>query len=185
MLSGPQVRTRAAILAATASVLADDRSATLPDIARAAGVGRTTVHRYFNDRESLVREATSDAVRILEAMLEGAGVDDGPAVDAMRRVIAAMVAIGDRIVFLFGDPRVMESLPPHQQPNGDVLVTRLIERGQRDGTFDSELPALWIKHTLWSLVLRGCQDVRNGDLPTYAVTAAIIRTFEHGVGQRI
>lgn len=185
MLSGPQVRTRAAILAATASVLADDRSATLPDIARAAGVGRTTVHRYFNDRESLVREATSDAVRILEAVLEGAGVDDGPAVDAMRRVIAAMVAIGDRIVFLFGDPRVMESLRPHQQPNGDVLVTRLIERGQRDGTFDSELPALWIKHALWSLVLRGCQDVRNGDLPTYAVTAAIIRTFEHGVGQRI
>ncbi|HZC09115.1 MAG TPA: helix-turn-helix domain-containing protein, partial [Mycobacterium sp.] len=61
-LSGSQARTRAAILAATASVLARNRSATLPDIADAAGVGRTTLHRYFADRERLIQEATVDSI---------------------------------------------------------------------------------------------------------------------------
>ncbi len=40
-------RTERAILEAAVSVLARDRAATLPQIAQAAGVGRTTLHRYF------------------------------------------------------------------------------------------------------------------------------------------
>jgi AcrR family transcriptional regulator len=46
-LSGVQARTRAAILAATAAALAANRTATMPEIATVAGVGRTTLHRYF------------------------------------------------------------------------------------------------------------------------------------------
>lgn len=180
-LTSVQARTRGAILASTAAVLADDRTATLPMVAQSAGVGRTTLHRYFPDRGSLVREATLDAIRVLEDVIERAGVDEGSAVEAMRRVIAAMVAIADRVVFLFGDPRVMEDLSPEEQPTGEVLVSRLIERGQAEGAFDPSLTPQWIKHALWALVLRGCQDARNGDLPSYAVASTVIRTFERGV----
>ncbi|WP_231122684.1 TetR family transcriptional regulator [Mycobacterium colombiense] len=58
-LSAVQARTRAAILAATASALAANRTATMPEIATVAGVGRTTLHCYFADRETLIYEVTA------------------------------------------------------------------------------------------------------------------------------
>ncbi|WP_155925511.1 TetR/AcrR family transcriptional regulator [Mycolicibacterium sp. CBMA 234] len=55
-------------MAATAAVLADDRAATLPDIAKAANVGRATLHRHFTDRDTLVRAAIQDAVPVPQGL---------------------------------------------------------------------------------------------------------------------
>jgi AcrR family transcriptional regulator len=118
-----QARTRAAILHATASVLAANRLATLPEIANAAGVGRTTLHRYFADRETLIYEATLDSIRVLLETANEAAVDQGPAIEAMRRVIAALVSVGDRVLFLFGDPAVLRNIPPSEHPNEELLIS--------------------------------------------------------------
>ncbi|WP_159149695.1 TetR family transcriptional regulator, partial [Dietzia lutea] len=48
--TGARARTRSAILDAAVEVLAEDRQASMADIATAAQVGRTTVHRYFPER---------------------------------------------------------------------------------------------------------------------------------------
>jgi AcrR family transcriptional regulator len=76
-LSGVQARTRAAILAATATALAANRTATMPEIATVAGVGRTTLHRYFADGETLIYEATLDSIRVLTEAVDEAATDDG------------------------------------------------------------------------------------------------------------
>lgn len=179
--SGSQARTRAAILDATAVVLAGNRAATLPDIAGAAGVGRTTVHRYFADRERLVYAATLDSIKVLDDLLTDAAPDHGTATEAMRRTITALVSAGDRVVFLFGDPAVLRHVDPADQPKDDRFMA-LIKRGQDEGVFDSELSAVWIEHTLFALMLRGCEDARSGELARHAVAATVIRTFERGVG---
>ena len=95
-MSGVRDRTRGAILAAAASVLARDRTATLSDIAEASGVGRTTLHRYFPDRESLIEATVKDSIRAIQQSVAEAVLDQGPALDAMRRAVAAMVAVGVR-----------------------------------------------------------------------------------------
>jgi AcrR family transcriptional regulator len=142
-LSGVQARTRAAILAATASALAANRTATMPEIAAVAGVGRTTLHRYFADRETLVYEATLDSIRVLTEAVDEAATDDGPAVDAMRRFITAAISIGERLVFLFGDPAVLRDIPPAQL--NEEVVINLITRGQDEGVLDSDLNPTWIR----------------------------------------
>lgn len=179
-MSGPSARTRAAILFATVSVLGTNGSATLPDIARAAGVGRTTVHRYFADRDTLIHEATMDSIRVLNQALSRAAPDQGPAREAMHRVVTECVAVGERILFLFGDPAMVRDIPAEEMPSEDPLMD-LIERGQRERVFDAELPPRWIEHTLFALLYRGCQDAAAGDLPAHTVTATVIRTFEKGV----
>src|SRR3981081_2711297 len=98
-LSGVQARTRAAILAATPAVLAADRNAPQPHIAAAAGVGRTTLHRYFADRERLVYEATLESIRVLAEAVEQAATEQGSPIEAMRRLITAAVSVGGRILF--------------------------------------------------------------------------------------
>ena len=152
----------------------------LPEIANAAGVGRTTVHRYFADRETLLYEATLDSIRVLTETVNDAATDQGPAIEAMRRLVTALVSIGDRILFLFGDPAVLRNIPSSEQPP-EYLLTNLIERGQQEGTVDPELNATWIRHALYGLLLKGCEDANSGELPRHTVAPIIIRTFERGI----
>jgi AcrR family transcriptional regulator len=180
--SGARGRTRSAILRAAASVLARDRTATLADIAAAADVGRSTLHRYFSDREELIDAAIEDALLALRQSVDEAALDQGPPVEAMRRLVAAMVDVGDRLVFLFGDPRVLDG---YQGPvPADRRVTDLIERGQAEGVFDPEVGPAWIEHVLWALVYTGAEEANQGKLPRHGVTAAVIRTFENGIRAR-
>ncbi|MFI6323768.1 TetR/AcrR family transcriptional regulator [Nonomuraea sp. NPDC050556] len=181
--SGSRGRTRRAILSATASVLARDRSATLADIARAADVGRTTLHRYFPDRDELVRAAIVDSFAAVEESVKAAAIDQGPVPEAMRRLVAALVDVADRLAFMFGDPRMLEQLEAAGwAPDMSVPTTvSLIERGQAEGVFDPEVGAEWVEQVLWALVYTGWEAAEKGKLPKHGVTAVVIRTLESGI----
>ncbi|WP_179945134.1 TetR/AcrR family transcriptional regulator [Mycobacterium sp. TKK-01-0059] len=181
--SGAQTRTRSAILTATASVLARDRTATMPEIAEAASVGRTTLHRYFADREGLIHAATMDAIQVVNEIIADAATNHGPAIEAMRRVVAELVRVSDQIVFLFADPAVLRNIPPGQQPNHQPIL-KLIKRGQKEGAFVSDLSPDWIELALFALILRACRDSGAGAVPRHTVVASVIRIFEHGVTPR-
>ena len=127
-----------------------------------------------------IYEATLDSIRVLTEAVDEAATDDGPALDAMRRFITAAVSIGERLVFLFGDPAVLRDIPPAQSPN-EELVINLITRGQHEGVFDPDLDPTWIWHALYALILRGCEQAIAGALPRHTVAPLITRTFERGV----
>ena len=182
--SGVRNRTRGAILAAAASVLARDRTATLPDIAAAAGVGRSTLHRYFPDRASLVEATIKDSIQVIQQSVAEAALDQGSSLDAMRRAVAAMVAVGDRLMFLFGDPRTLEGYGAGDGVAPPDPVIDLIKRGQAEGVFDPGVSPSWIQHVLWVLVYRGCEDADSGEIPRHGISATVIRTLESGIRAR-
>ncbi|MFC9974617.1 TetR/AcrR family transcriptional regulator [Spirillospora sp. NPDC127200] len=182
--SGTRSRTRRAILGAAARVLGRRHDATLADVARAAEVGRSTLHRYFPDREELVRAVVEDSLAVVTRALREARPEEGPAREAMHRTITAMVEHGDRLVFLWGDPRVLEDYGkggPVDAHVGEDGLLGLIERGQREGAFDPALDPRWIQHVLWGLVYTGVEAGEQGLLPRHGVIATVIRTLENGV----
>ncbi|HEY1968153.1 MAG TPA: TetR/AcrR family transcriptional regulator, partial [Pseudonocardia sp.] len=143
--SGTRNRTRRAILSAACSVLARNWSASLVEIADAAEVGRTTLHRHFPDRETLIRAAVDDSVEAIASSTADAEIEHGPPLEAMRRLVAALVAVGDRLMFVFGDPRVLET---YGRAKADApledSVTSLVRRGQDEGVFDPEVSPVWV-----------------------------------------
>ncbi|MGV9308980.1 MULTISPECIES: TetR/AcrR family transcriptional regulator [unclassified Nonomuraea] len=180
--SGTRSRTRRAILAAAAATLARDRKATLADIAEAAQVGRSTLHRYFADRNELMAAAIVDSFGAVEDSVRAAAIDQGPALEAMRRLIAAMVESGDRLAFLFGDPHVLEEFTDRFEPDMSVPTTLdLIKRGQEEGVFDPAASPEWIQRVVWALTYTGWEAAEKGELPRHGITATVIRTFESGV----
>lgn len=179
--SSVRERTRGAILGAAASVLARDRTATLPAISEAAGVGLTTLHRYFPDRESLIAATIQDSIQAIHQSMDAAELDQGSPLDAMRRAVAAMVTVGDRLLFVFGDQSVLKGYEAPSGPVPNDPVIDLIRRGQAQGVFDPEVTASWIQHVLWVLVFRGCEDANRDELPRHGITAVVIRTLENGV----
>ena len=68
-------RTRKAILDAAMTVLADNPAAPLADIATAADVGRSTVHRYFPERIDLIRALAVHVHALSSAAIEQADPD--------------------------------------------------------------------------------------------------------------
>ncbi|NUU25104.1 MAG: TetR/AcrR family transcriptional regulator [Streptomycetaceae bacterium] len=179
--SGTRSRTRRAIISAAATVLARDRRATLAEIAQAAEVGRSTLHRYFADRDELVRAAALDSIVLIEEAVLGAAVTEGPPADAMRRLVTGLVGTGDRLLFFFGDPNLVAELPDDGDDQTERLVLDLIERGQAAGVFDPDVSAAWIMSVLWALVYTGAEAVQQGMVPRHGVTAHVIRTLENGI----
>ncbi len=179
-LTGAQSRTRAAILEATASVLARDRAATLPEIAAAAQVARSTLHRYFSDRDRLIYETTLDSIRVISDILAAAATAEGPAIDAMRRVITTLAPEGDRIVFLFADPAVLRDIPAENLPNSAPIL-ELILRGQQEGVFDPDISAEWIRVALFGLLVKACSEAARGTVPRHSIVPTLTRIFERGV----
>lgn len=199
--SGTRNRTRRAILGAAAEVLARDRTATLADIAKSARVGRSTLHRYFPDRDVLVHAAVADSYLVIQQSVQDAAVDQGTALEAMRRLVAAIVDTGGRMLFLYGDSRVLEDFAAHDSGSDtgesgegsepdtapdpvSSMVVDLIRRGQSEGAFDPSLDAHWVQDVIWALVYTGCEAASRGTLPRHGVTTAVVRMLENGIREQ-
>ncbi|MEO3977837.1 TetR family transcriptional regulator [Streptomyces sp. CAU 1734] len=182
---GARGRTRRAILSAAASVLSRSRGATLAEIAAAAGIGRSTLQRYYPDREELESAVVEDSLRLLDEALADARIEEGAPLEALRRLVTAMLGVGDQVLFLYGDPRITEAVEAREEPDTVAEdIRRLIGRGQAEGVLDSGVGPEWIEHVLWAQVSAGCMAVGGGDLPRHGAAVQVIRTLEHGIGAR-
>src|SRR5690606_21339846 len=137
--SGTRTRTRQAILDAAVSVLARDQAAPLAQVATAAGVSRTTLHRHFADRAELLAAAIADANDVIAAAITNADMSHGDAREALRRLVAGLIEAGDHIVFLFYSYATDEDQGDAKRCDaGDQDVIDLIRLGQCAGALHGE-----------------------------------------------
>ncbi|MFB7940253.1 TetR/AcrR family transcriptional regulator [Streptomyces sp. NPDC127049] len=180
--SGARGRTRRAILDAAATVLSKNPAASLSDVAAAAEVGRTTVHRYFPERSDLLRALGADVLDKVAAATERARPDDGPAPAALERLCQELFGLGESLTLVFD-----ESLAAtwnwegwEEDTEADRAMTRLVERGQAEGAFDRDQDAPWIVQVLWSLLYVAWQRAREGATHHQALTLCL-RTLRKAV----
>src|SRR4051812_47182057 len=104
---GARSRTRKAILDAAMSVLATNPVASLADIATAADVGRSTLHRYFAERSDLLRALALHVHELSNAAIAHAEPDCGPPVEALRRVVECQLDLGPIAAFVYNDSSIL------------------------------------------------------------------------------
>ncbi|MGW1408321.1 TetR/AcrR family transcriptional regulator [Streptomyces sp. NPDC002403] len=182
--SSARSRTERAIVTAAVSVWARDRAATLPQIAEAAEVGRTTLHRYFPEREGLVRAAVEHALESIGGAIAEAEPHQGHPLAAMRRVVAALASVSEAIMFVFGDQSLLRDVVPTADPalpTPHDPVIELIRRGQAEAVFDDQLTAEWIQQVLWAVSYTAFEQVEQGTLAKFDLTATVARTLERGI----
>lgn len=78
-----------AAIAALRKEGSDDVS--MDDVARAAGVGKATLYRYFHTKEGLLRACLEDVVEELSARMEETESSDAPPLERLRRILGLMV----------------------------------------------------------------------------------------------
>ncbi len=141
------------VLKAAAALLSRKSTATMDEVARAAGIGRATLHRHFAGRDALVRALEGLGIQEFEAALDRARVDEGGASDALRRLIAEMEPAADLLAFLVTENQLFEG---DQVNEGwarlDARVAALFRRGQERGEFRIDLPPAWLTEALYGLI---------------------------------
>jgi AcrR family transcriptional regulator len=168
-------RNVAAILDATLAQLETGPRPSLAAIAKAAGVSRPTLYAHFPTREDLVEATLTRALEAFHREVAAAGIDHGPASQALQRLITTGWATLARHLAIAR--LALDTLPPerlrqaHQAALGPFL--RLITRGQQTGEFRDDQPAEWMVTVFYALTHAAADEVTNGRLDPHAAALLI------------
>jgi AcrR family transcriptional regulator len=171
-------RNREAILAAGLQVLSHRPDASLAEVARACGLTRTTVYAHFANREQLLEALVQRAMETTVHTLQGSDPDQGPADEALLRVIAAswheVATFGPLLET--GSAVLGDRVPELHAPLVDLLRA-LVRRGRREKTFRRDVPEAWLLSTYFALVHAAGHDVAAGTLAADKAEQALQRTL--------
>lgn len=181
--SAARLRTRQAILDAAITTLAGDPAASLGDIASAAAVGRTTLHRYFAERQDLLEAVTVEVATRLADAEQRARLGEGTGREALSRLVREYFDLGDALSVMFGSQVDVDAAYDRLAP--DACSSReAIERGHRDGSLDPELPPDWIESVLWAALYAGWAYTNETGGSRHESLRLVVRSMEGAVTNR-
>ncbi|MFC3997489.1 TetR/AcrR family transcriptional regulator [Nocardiopsis sediminis] len=148
MNPSPALKDRIAsgIIATAATVLAErGETASMAEIAEAAGVGRATLYRYFPNREALLAGLVQAAFDDLSARIADADLASVPVREGVARVARAFVTAGGTYTAVVNlrHSRGGPGMPPLPETDRRLAepVRALLRRGAADGTLRGDMPA--------------------------------------------
>lgn len=147
------VMDRDQVLRSAAALLSRKSTATMDEVARAAGIGRATLHRHFAGRDALVRALEELGIREFEAAFDNARLEEGTAPEALKRLVAEAEPNGELLAFLVTENQLFEG---DQVNEGwarlDARVGDLFRRGQQEGDIRIDLSPAWLTEAFFGLV---------------------------------
>ncbi|MFV2100156.1 TetR/AcrR family transcriptional regulator [Micromonospora sp. LOL_024] len=181
--SGSRARTRQAILQAAIEVLSRNPAASLGEIATAANVGRTTLHRYFAERSDLLAGVIAEGVARLNRATTRARLGSGSGAEALHRLCAEYFDLGDLLSLIFADPQLVAD-PAWATQVCDADFHSLVARGHADGSIDPALPSAWVQSVLWAQLYAGWSYLTEHDVSRQEVLGLVTHTVAGAVALR-
>ncbi|MDL4814336.1 TetR/AcrR family transcriptional regulator [Actinomadura opuntiae] len=173
------------VLADAAELLSRKATATQDEIAQAAGISRATLHRYFAGRDGLVRALEELGLRRLQAVMDGARLEEGTATEALLRLIEASRPVAAFLAFLATENQLFEGAEVNAGwERVDARVTALFRRGQEAGEFRIDLSPVWLTEALYGLIASAAWTIQTGRTAPRDYTAMISGLLLGGVERR-
>ena len=179
-------RSVAAILNAALEALASDPDSSMSEIARRAGVVRATIYVHFPTRESLLDAVMEHAVDDVAEATRSAEPHRGEPVEALERVLRATwreLARFHALLALNTARLSAEELHRRHLPVLDQLEP-LIERGQKQGVFRSDLPVAWHLAVIRAIVHTASREIQGGRIPESKAETAMLTTAVAAISER-
>lgn len=171
------------ILDAGSRVLAANPGATLADVARAAGISRTTLFTRYATRDELLRALADDALDRIDAALVAAGVGDPKRhpVEALADLTEAMMPLGSRLGYLLRERSLDDDEDLRERWRRiDRVVTDDIRRAQADRGIRSDLSALWVGDAWFWLVVAAWESIEAGRIAPLDGSRLVLSTLLEG-----
>jgi AcrR family transcriptional regulator len=159
-------RSIAAIVEAALVCFSETSDPSMSEIARAAGVGRVTLYAHFPSREAVLEAVLDRTMAEAAHALHEERPDEGTAPEALARLVRAGWRVVDRhrcVAAAAARDVPPERLRARHDPVMGV-VEGIVERGQAEGTFRTDLHPTWLATVCYSLVHAAAQEVDAGRL---------------------
>lgn len=174
------------VLRTAAALLTRKATATMDEVARAAGLSRATLHRNFAGRDALVRALEELGIQECEVALDAARLDEGSADDAVRRLVSEIQPCAGLLAFLVTENQLFEG---ESQNEGwarlDARIAGLFTRGQQRGEFRIDLTPAWLTEALYSLIGGGAWAVQDGRVAAKDFQHMIVELLLGGARRRV
>lgn len=170
------------ILEAAERVLARDPGASLEQVAQAAGVARTTVHRRFATRQALVDAMSAAAVEQLAAAIEAGRPETAPPLVALHEITANVLRVKVSWPFALASSMQPDSAVAEAQRRISRRCVELLGKAQAAGAIDAAVDLEWARRVYYALIgetLAG-DDASDPD----ALAARVVDTLLRGIGPR-
>lgn len=174
-------RTLTAVIEAAIRLLSVDPGVTMSDIARAAGVGRATLHRHFAGKADLLRTISARCIEETNAAVLAADVPDGVAVERLRNMLGSVIPLGDRYAFLLLQGLQDEGLRKAHETQMD-WVGLLIGQLKAERAIAEDVPISWAVALLDRVIWTAWTVVSTGALSTDEAVELALRTLLKGLG---
>lgn len=183
MINSIRPTTLEAIVEAAFARLNADPTATLAEIAQSAGVGRATLHRHFKGRADLVQALAERALAETEQAAERASAAATSYTQALRRIMRAMIELGDRHWFLAQETTARSDrlAEEHARQRDEFLY--LIQSAAKEGAFDREMPPAWVEQVYDHLIHAAWEMVRGKEATVNQAAELAWTTFVGGLRQ--
>jgi AcrR family transcriptional regulator len=179
-----RARTRQAIIDAAIAVLGKNLSASLGEVATAADVGRTTLHRYYPERSDLIKAIKAESVLRLHRATERARLDEGTGAEALHRLCEEYFELGDVLSLVFSDQQFLTEADWCGVDTSEDRFKAMVSRGHDDGSIDPDLPASWLENVLWSQLYSAWSYAAESGDSRHHVLRLTLRTLMGAVAPR-
>jgi AcrR family transcriptional regulator len=176
------LRTERAIVAAAEKVLRRDPTATMEEIAEAAGVSRTTVHRRFSSRDALIDALVSWAAEQFSEAVAAARVETTPPLVALYQVTVNVLRV--KIGWSYAMERASTAGPEVARIHAEVLdkCRLLFRRAQAAGVIRDDVDLGWVQRAYYALVHEATQSEIEDDEDVDTLATQVVDTLLQGVG---
>lgn len=170
-----------ALLEVATRVLLVDPAASLGDVARAAGVSRTTLYARFPTRQALLVALAHEAMDLVEEAYAAARLDDGPVEQVLRRLVERTLPLGSRVEFLLRE-RSLDVEPElvARYERLDEPVIALMRRAQAAGQCRADLPPWWMAAAVIGAVSTAWEAIADGRLAARDAPGLVLDTVLSG-----
>jgi AcrR family transcriptional regulator len=182
------VPSREELLASALRHLNADPTASMADVAAAAGVGRATLHRHFEGRADLVHAIGERCLDGWEQSLTEAEVREATAsgtADALGSCLEAYVRLLARDAEEFAFALTEHSLRdyPDLVARTEALVAAevaLFEAAQGAGVLRRDVPPVWLSHVVYGVMVAVREALRAGDVGSRVAGDLAVAAFLDG-----
>ena len=171
---------------AALEALASDPDASMAEIARRAGVVRATIYMHFPTREALLDAVMERATTQVADAIRAAEPDRGEPAEALERVIRAtwtQLSQFHGILAINISRLSAKELRRRHLPMTTQFVP-LLERGQAEGVFRSDVSAAWLIAVVRAIVHVASTELQAGRLSQADVERTMVTTALNAVGSQ-
>ena len=172
-------RTRRDIVGAAIEVWAADNAASLGVVAQQAGVGRTTLNRYFTDRAQLMAAVDQECAARYGAAVVRSRPTEGTGRDALLRMCTELIQLGPVLGLVFADNALVD--PDTWFDEEDDPLGAAVARGYEDGSLAVDLPDDWIGTFVWTSLFAAHLVVSAGTHTWHEAAGLLTRTLTSGL----